>query len=233
MVNNVGYSFSHQYQGNATNHKINQSFKRDISFGTGSKEIKGFKRALKSLNLSENKGNIIIDLGLEKEFVSMFGNSFLGKAKYRTQKLFGDRFADLAEEVIFGAHPLRTQHTFARIKNIEKFDKLIEEAKSKRPGYYQSQGDSFFSFEFQDFGPNDFGKTPPAQPPSKKQAALKTFKKYGRNLGNLDNLSPDEVKKAYRHLAKKYHPDRSSDGGAAFREINNANEILNPKIKIQ
>ncbi len=44
----------------------------------------------------------------------------------------------------------------------------------------------------------------------------------------------DEVKRAYRSLAKKYHPDLNPNDAAAeekFKELNTANEILNDKRK--
>jgi molecular chaperone DnaJ len=51
---------------------------------------------------------------------------------------------------------------------------------------------------------------------------------YYEVLGVGRNASIDEVKKAYRKLAFKYHPDRNSDNGAAerFKEIQSAYEVL-------
>lgn len=42
------------------------------------------------------------------------------------------------------------------------------------------------------------------------------------------NASADEIKKAYRRLARKYHPDINKEKGAEekFKEINAAYEIL-------
>jgi molecular chaperone DnaJ len=50
-----------------------------------------------------------------------------------------------------------------------------------------------------------------------------------RILGVSENATPEEVKKAYRLLAKKYHPDRNKGDRQAeerFKEINEAYDIL-------
>ncbi|MEA2091122.1 MAG: J domain-containing protein, partial [Campylobacterota bacterium] len=50
-----------------------------------------------------------------------------------------------------------------------------------------------------------------------------------------ENASESEIKKAYRKLARKYHPDVNKDKGAEdkFKEINSAYEILSDKQKKQ
>ena len=51
-----------------------------------------------------------------------------------------------------------------------------------------------------------------------------------------ENATPDEIKKAYRKLARKYHPDVNKDPQAEekFKEINAAYEVLsNPEKKQQ
>ncbi|MEK9156143.1 MAG: DnaJ domain-containing protein [Patescibacteria group bacterium] len=52
-------------------------------------------------------------------------------------------------------------------------------------------------------------------------------------LGVSRNASQEEIKKAYRKLALKYHPDRggSSEAETKFKEINNAYEILANPVK--
>lgn len=53
-------------------------------------------------------------------------------------------------------------------------------------------------------------------------------------LGISKNAADDEIKKAYRTLARKYHPDLNSgnkQAEARFKEINNAYQILNDKQK--
>ena len=52
-------------------------------------------------------------------------------------------------------------------------------------------------------------------------------------LGISQGASADEIKKAYRKLARKYHPDINKDAGAEdkFKEINAAYEILSDSSK--
>lgn len=47
------------------------------------------------------------------------------------------------------------------------------------------------------------------------------------------NAPPDEIKKSYLKLVKKYHPDTNKDNGSeeAFKEIVNAYETLKDPIK--
>ncbi len=54
-------------------------------------------------------------------------------------------------------------------------------------------------------------------------------------LGVSDSASADEIKKAYRKLARKYHPDINKDESAVdkFKEINAAYEVLSDAKKKQ
>jgi curved DNA-binding protein len=60
------------------------------------------------------------------------------------------------------------------------------------------------------------------------------FKDYYDVLGVARDASSEEIKKAFRTLAHKYHPDVAKDkttGEARFKEINEANEVLSDPEK--
>ena len=56
---------------------------------------------------------------------------------------------------------------------------------------------------------------------------------YYEVLGLSKGASEDEIKRAYRKLAKQYHPDinKAPDAEAKFKEINEAYEVLSDSQK--
>ena len=60
------------------------------------------------------------------------------------------------------------------------------------------------------------------------------YKDYYKSLGVSKNADAEEIKKAFRKLARKYHPDMNPGDKQAeekFKEINEANEVLSDPDK--
>jgi len=60
------------------------------------------------------------------------------------------------------------------------------------------------------------------------------YKDYYKDLGVRKTATAAEIKKAYRALANKYHPDKARGDKAAeekFKDINEANEVLSDPVK--
>ncbi|XP_028858127.1 dnaJ (Hsp40) homolog, subfamily C, member 5 gamma a isoform X1 [Denticeps clupeoides] len=73
-----------------------------------------------------------------------------------------------------------------------------------------------------------------AQPNRPQRKMSTTGETLYKVLGLEKGASSEDIKRAYRKLALKYHPDKNPDNPEAaekFKEINNANTILNDETK--
>ncbi len=59
------------------------------------------------------------------------------------------------------------------------------------------------------------------------------YKDYYKILGVARTATPEEIKRAYRKLAAKFHPDKNKAKGSEdrFKEVNEANEVLSDAKK--
>lgn len=59
------------------------------------------------------------------------------------------------------------------------------------------------------------------------------YKDYYKTLGVSRSATPEEIKKAFRKLAREFHPDRNKAKGAEerFKQINEAHEVLSDAEK--
>jgi len=62
---------------------------------------------------------------------------------------------------------------------------------------------------------------------------MQSFTDYYKVLGAPFHANAEEIKRAYRQLAKRYHPDVNPDDKAEekFKELNEAHEVLSDPIK--
>mgnify|MGYP000306259586 FL=1 len=60
---------------------------------------------------------------------------------------------------------------------------------------------------------------------------MNQLKNYYKILEIKPSATLDEIKKAYRTLSKRYHPDMNKNGVEQFKSINEANSVLSDPAK--
>ena len=60
------------------------------------------------------------------------------------------------------------------------------------------------------------------------------YKDYYKIMGLSRDAGQDEIKRAYRKLARKYHPDvsKEKDAEAKFKELGEAYEVLKEILRV-
>ncbi len=111
----------------------------------------------------------------------------------------------------------------------ERFASKAEDTKSRRDYFYSQHSSSRRWDSFADREPKHSKKDNGRGDEGKKSSKITSDEKNHYKVLDIKNDSTDnEIKKAYRKLALKYHPDKNNDPGAVemFRRVKQAYEVL-------
>lgn len=112
-------------------------------------------------------------------------------------------------------------------RKTEYEEKDLDSKKNKDYEKYHSD----WSDDYEEFGTRDYSKQ---YKEFREASENSTLPNYYEILGVKKTATPQEIKKRYRELAKKFHPDRTKNEETkeAMSEINKAYEILsNQELK--
>ena len=107
----------------------------------------------------------------------------------------------------------------------KKFKKIKEQANTQGFEFHfdgknfkqgANQGFRFNYEDFQNFQNGQFNKKP----------AISEIQKAKDFFGFTHEPSKEEIKKRYKELARKYHPDINNDGDTLMKELNNYKDVL-------
>ncbi len=108
------------------------------------------------------------------------------------------------------------------------YQKITKKGQKKKNNYYSN---SFFSDQQKDNSTNSNQQSKEQQKSQQSysySSSTDSLEKYRKILGVKKGDSNEEIKKHYREMVKKYHPDKNHDPQASikFKEIVNAYEHL-------
>ena len=112
----------------------------------------------------------------------------------------------------------------------EQFDPNEHEAMAQRPSEDAEPGTVL---EVYQQGYRVERRGPAARTRRRRPVAMARSPDYYKTLGVEKKASADEIKKAYRKLARQYHPDTNKDAGAEerFKEVSEAYDVLSDPEK--
>ena len=102
-----------------------------------------------------------------------------------------------------------------------------------KEGNFKSGYDQFWDDYFNNSSKGSYSNNKKYTNTDIQQASIDTFKKYGEDLGNINDLTEEKITKAYRKLSMKYHPDKNpgnEDATKTMQSINYAMEGLRTKF---
>jgi DnaJ family protein C protein 3 len=210
-----------------------QHFRQALQFDPEHKGCKDGHKFVKSIEKKRKKGDEAFSSGNYQEAITYFWQAINIDETHRA-------FATPTILKIIQAHSKLGEHD----KAVQQAEKLIEEQETME--HLWALGDALTTAEKFDEALRVFQKAAEDAPEGEQkqkahqkikeaQVALKQSKEknYYKVLGLSRTADSKEIKKAYRELALKWHPDKNADNkeeaGKMFQDIAEAYEILSDR----